>query len=68
RVSLLNSGFKEVAADGVIALSAAGLRDFEGDAADRLIAATSVVSEARLVTADPRFIGFRGIRTMNATT
>jgi PIN domain nuclease of toxin-antitoxin system len=65
RVSLLNSGFLELPADGSIALVAAGLKDFAGDPADRLIAATTIAEEARLVTADDRLLGHRGIRTVN---
>ena len=65
RVSLLNSGFREIAPDGSIALSATGLKDFQGDPADRLIAATALAEEARLVTADDRLLGHRGMRTVN---
>jgi len=65
RVSLLNSGFLELPADGNIALVAAGLKDFAGDPVDRLIAATTIAEEARLVTADDRLLGHRGMRTVN---
>lgn len=65
RVTLLNSGFLEIPADGPIALTAAGFRNFPGDPADRLIAATTLAEEARLVTADDRLLGHRGIRTLN---
>lgn len=65
RVALLNSGFQEIPADGSIALVAAGLRNFAGDPVDRLIAATTLAEEARLVTADDRLLGHRSIRTIN---
>jgi PIN domain nuclease of toxin-antitoxin system len=66
RVSLLNSGFTEVAADGRVALAAAALQDFEGDTADRLITATAIAEKARLVTADYYLLSRRGLRTVNA--
>ena len=66
RVSLLGSGFTEIAADGNVALTAAQLKDFEGDMADRLIAATALSEKARLVTADRRLLDRRGLRTINA--
>lgn len=65
RVALLNSGFIEVPADGAIALTAAGLKNFPGDPVDRLIAATTLAEEARLVTADDRLLDHRSIRTIN---
>lgn len=65
RVSLLNSGFLEIPPDGNIALAAAGLKDFQGDPADRLIAATTLAEEARLVTADDRLLDHRSVRTIN---
>lgn len=65
RVSLLNSGFIEIPPDGAIALTAAGLKNFTGDPVDRLIAATTLAKEARLVTGDNRLLGHRGIRTIN---
>ena len=65
RVSLLNSGFIELPADGSVALTAAGLKDFPGDPADRMISATAIAEQARLVTADDRLLGHRGVRTIN---
>ena len=66
RVSLLNNGFNEIAADGSVALTAAGLKNFSGDTVDRLIAATAMTEKARLVTADTHLLSRRGLRTINA--
>lgn len=66
RVSLLNNGFTEIAVDGQVALTAAGLRNFDGDTVDRLIAATAMNEKARLVTADGYLLSRRGLRTINA--
>ena len=68
RVRLLNSGFFEVSPDGAIALVAAGLKQFRGDAVDRLIVATTLAGEGRLVTADDRLLGHRSVRTINGMT
>ena len=65
RVSLLNSGFLELPADGNITLKASRLNNFTGDPVDRMIAATAMVREARLVTADERQLGYRQVRTIN---
>ena len=65
RVTLLNSGFLELPTDGTVALAAAGFVDFQGDPADRMIAATAISEQARLVTADKRLLGRRGVRTIN---
>lgn len=65
RVSLINSGFTEFPVDGVVALTAATLTHFEGDPADRMITATAVAEEARLVTADQRLLSQRGLKTIN---
>jgi PIN domain nuclease of toxin-antitoxin system len=65
RVSLLNSGFVELATDGKVALAAASLKGFSGDPVDRLIFATALNQEAKLVTADDRLLGHRGLKTIN---
>ena len=65
RVSLLKSGFVELPADGKVALAAASLENFLGDPVDRLISATALNQEARLVTADDRLLGHRGLKTIN---
>ena len=65
RVALLNSGFVELPADGKVALAAANLKSFSGDVVDRWISATAVNQEAKLVTADDRLLGHRGLKTIN---
>ncbi len=65
RVSLLNSGFIELPASGAVALAASSLKNFVGDPVDRMIAATTIAEQARLVTADDRLLGHRGLRTIN---
>lgn len=65
RVALLNTGFIEIPPDGAIALTAVSLKNFLGDPVDRLIAATTLAEEARLMTADDRLLGHRSIRTIN---
>ena len=65
RVNLLNSGFFEMPADGAVSIIAAGLKNFPGDPADRIIVATALVEDATLVTADENLLGYRRIRTIN---
>lgn len=68
RVTLLNSGIREIPADGSISIAAAQLQDFDGDPIDRLISATTIVEEGRLVTADNRMLSHRAVKTVNATS
>lgn len=65
RVALLNSGISELPADGSISLAAAEIQGFSGDAVDRLISATAMIHEARLVTADERMLSHRTVKTVN---
>lgn len=67
RVSLLNSGFVELPADGKVALAAARLKNFKGDPVDRMIAATAILEDAQLVTADEHLLNRRGLKTINGT-
>ncbi len=66
RVSLLNSGFSEYPINGDVVIQAGQLKDFPGDPADRLITATAISADARLVTADQRLLDFPRLRTINA--
>ena len=68
RVNLLNSGLIEIPANGAISIVAAGLKNFDGDPVDRLIAATALAEKARLVTADERLLGHRSIRTISGVS
>ena len=60
RLELLRSGLIEVPLDGRIAITAIGLSGFHGDPADRFIAATAILNEARLITADRRLLDWSG--------
>ncbi|MFT7220635.1 MAG: PIN domain nuclease of toxin-antitoxin system [Candidatus Azotimanducaceae bacterium] len=67
RVSLMNTGFKEFPLSGQIALRASELAEFEGDPADRIIAATAMTVDAQLVTADRQLLNRSGLRTIDGT-
>ena len=60
RLELLRSGLIEVPLDGRIAITAIGLPGLHGDPADRFIAATAILNEARLITADRRLLNWSG--------
>ncbi len=57
---LLRSGLIEIPLDGKIAIEAMGLPDLHGDPADLFIAATAIIKEARLITADRRLLNWSG--------
>lgn len=65
RVTLLNSGFQEITADGKVSLAAAQLPGFTGDAIDRLIVATVLEQEATLMTADSNLLSYRAVPTVS---
>lgn len=56
RDDLVKQGLNELPVTGDIAIRAAGLENFHGDPADRLIAASAVHHSATLVTADARLL------------
>jgi PIN domain nuclease of toxin-antitoxin system len=58
RSSLLENELRELAVSGEIAIQAAGLENFLGDPADRLIAASALVSGATLCTADTQILSW----------
>lgn len=58
RTDVLSTGIQELALAGPAALAAAML-DLHPDPADRFIAATAVVHDAALVTADERLLGWK---------
>ncbi len=60
RQELLRSGVIEVPLDGRIAITAIGLPGLHGDHANRFIAATAILNEARLITADRRLLNWFG--------
>lgn len=60
RKDLLKMGLVEVVVDGNIGVLAAGLTEFHGDPADRLILATAMANGAALLTADQRILKWKG--------
>ena len=60
REDLLAAGLREVAIEGDLGILAASLADFHGDPADRLITATAIARNHKLVTADQRILGWQG--------
>lgn len=59
RTRLLDSGVNELPLTGEIALLAAGLEGLHADPADRFIAASAIVHQGTLVTADERLLGWK---------
>jgi PIN domain nuclease of toxin-antitoxin system len=64
RSDFLDQGLREFAVTGEIGIRAAALRGFNGDPADRLIAATAELNAPTLLTADAKILDSR----LNATT
>ena len=68
RKDLLAAGLREVPLDGRIGIRAASLRDLHGDPADRLIAATAILSGGVLATADERLLAWQAdLQSLDAT-
>ncbi|MGH8699953.1 MAG: type II toxin-antitoxin system VapC family toxin [Burkholderiales bacterium] len=68
RARLLDTGINELVLTGEIALLAASLEALPGDPADRFIAATAIVHQATLVTADERLLGWKhALKRQDAT-
>ena len=69
RARALAAGIRELPVSGDVALLAVELENLHGDPADRFIAATAIVHEATLVTADERLLAWRHkLKRQNATT
>lgn len=60
RTELLSAGLREIPITGTCGIQAAGLPDFHGDPADRLIVATAIGENARLCTADQSILDWNG--------
>jgi PIN domain nuclease of toxin-antitoxin system len=60
RRSLFDLGLQEVSLDGEIAIVAGELEGLHGDPADRIIIATSILSDATLLTADQSILDWHG--------
>ena len=59
RAELIESGVTELPLTGPIALASVALVDLHGDPADRFIAATALVHNAALMTADQQLLRWR---------
>lgn len=57
---MLSNGFREVALNGAIAVSAATLPDMHRDPADRFLVATAMHIDAALLTADRKLLAWSG--------
>lgn len=60
RRRVLELGISEVAVSGDVGILATELEEFPPDPADRMIAATSLLRGATLVTADAAILGWKG--------
>jgi PIN domain nuclease of toxin-antitoxin system len=60
RRSVLEQGVRELVVDGAVGIAAAQLADFHGDPADRLIVASALSLDARLVTGDRLILTWPG--------
>jgi len=58
RASLLEKGLKELSLSGEIAILSAGLADFHGDPADRMIVASALRHTATLCSADEKILAW----------
>jgi PIN domain nuclease of toxin-antitoxin system len=56
RAKLITAGIRELPLSGEIAILAAELDNLNGDPADRIIAATAIVRDATLMTADENLL------------
>ncbi len=57
RNDFMEQGLIELPVTGEIGIKAAGLEQFHGDPADRLIAATALLHSLTLITADEKLLG-----------
>jgi len=60
RRSLFDLGLREVPLDGEVAIVAGELEGLHGDLSDRIIVATSMLSNATLLTADKSILDWHG--------
>jgi PIN domain nuclease of toxin-antitoxin system len=59
RNDFIEQGLIELPVTGEIGIKAAGLEQFHGDPADRLIAATALLHSLTLITADEKLLNFK---------
>ncbi len=60
RAQALAQGIREIALDGLVAVTSVELSGLPGDPADRFIAATAMTLDAALLTADERLLTWPG--------
>jgi PIN domain nuclease of toxin-antitoxin system len=60
RGACLRAGIREVPVDGSMAIRSTRLTALEGDPVDRIVVATALERDLRLVTGDARILGMRG--------
>ena len=60
RHNVLELGISEIPVSGDIGILATEFEDFPPDPADRIIAATTMVQGAKLITADAGILGWKG--------
>ena len=60
RRSLFDLGLQEISLNGEIAIVAGELKGLHGDPSDRIIMATSILSDATLLTADQSILDWHG--------
>ncbi len=60
RAGLLEAGLVEIPVNGEIGIRAIQLGGLNGDPADRIIVATALIGDHRLVTADQRILQWPG--------
>lgn len=69
RNDFMEQGLVELPVTGKIGIKAAGFKQFHGDPADRLIAATALQNSLTLLTADEKLLGYElAIARMDART
>ena len=66
RKELLINGLIEIPVTGDIALAAGTLENFHGDPADRIIAATALIHDATLLTADKKILAWSSVQAVDA--
>lgn len=66
RLNLLKNGIVELPVDGEIGLKSAVLPKFHGDPADRIIVASSILNNGKLITADRKILAWSDVVTIDA--
>ena len=67
RTQALRVGIREIVVDGGLGIAASQLASFHGDPADRIIVATARQEGLPLLTADRKILGWKAVKTIDAT-